>query len=117
MADKPKLNTVYELEGIDGETIRLTLAYRYLYQLRAKHRDQYDDYNTIMMKGAKDYFDNITILYTAYLCELIAEKGDTDGCWGFDEFMDHLPVDNMEVMRAVGMLVAPKKTMASAALS
>lgn len=114
---KPKLSTVYELETIDGEKMKLTLAYRHLYQLRAKHRYQYDDYNRIMMKGAKDYFDNITILYTAYLCELIAETGDTDGCMGFDEFMDHLPIDNTEIMRAVGMLIAPKKTMASVALS
>lgn len=117
MADKPKLSTVYELETIDSDKVKLTLAYRHLYQLRAKHRAQYDEYNRIMMKGAKDYFDNITILYTAYLCELIAEKGDTEGCMGFDEFMDVLPVDNMEIMRAVGMLVSPKKTMASAALS
>lgn len=117
MAEKPKLSTVYELETIDGGKLKLTLAYRHLYQLRAKHRAEYDEYNRIMMKGAKDYFDNITILYTAYLCELIAENGDTDGCMGFDDFMDVLPVDQMEVMRAVGMLVSPKKTMASAALS
>lgn len=117
MADKPKLNTTYELETIDGEKMKLTLAYRYLYQLRAKHRPQYDDFNSIVMKGAKDFFDNITVLYTAYLCESIAEKGDTDGCVGFDEFMDLLPVDQTEIMRAVGMLISPKKTMASAALS
>lgn len=116
-ANKPKLNTVYELEGIDGETIKLTLAYRHLYQLRAKHRDQYEEFNRIMMKGAKDYFDNLSLLYTAYLCEAIAETGDTSGCRSFDEFLDMLPIDNQEVMRAVGMLIAPKKTMASAALS
>lgn len=117
MADKPKLNTVYELETIDGGKIKLTLAYRYLYQLRAKHRAQYDEYNAIMMKGAKDYFDNFTVLYTAYLCQLIAENGDTEGCMGFDDFLDLMPQDNTDVMRAVGMLIAPKKTMASAALS
>lgn len=116
-ASKPKLNTTYELEGIDGEPIKLTLNYRYLYQLRAKHRDQYNDFNLIMMKGAKDFFDNITILHTAYLCEAIAETGDTSGCKSFDEFMDMLPVDTQEVMKAAGMLVAPKKMMASAALS
>lgn len=116
-ASKPKLNTTYELEDINGDKIKLTLAYRYLYQLRAKHREQYEEFNRIMMKGAKDYFDNISVLYTAYLCEAIAENGDTGGCKSFDDFLDILPVDMQEVMRAVGMLVAPKKTMASAALS
>lgn len=117
MESKPKLNSTYELETIDGEKMGLTLAYRYLYQLRAKHRDQYDEFNRIMMKGAKDYFDNITVLYTAYLCKAIEETGDTDKCVSFDEFMDLLPVDNVEIMRAVGMLISPKKAMASAALS
>lgn len=117
MADNPKLNTVYELEDVNGEKIRLTLAYRYLYQLRNRHRDQYEDYNRVMTKGMSDVFDNITVLYTAYLCNLIAETGDTAGCMSFDEFLDVLPADQSDVVRAVGMLIAPKKTMASAALS
>lgn len=115
--EKPKLNTVYELETNDGEKMKLTLAYRLLYKLRAKHRAEYDDYNRIMMKGAKDEFDNLTIIYTAYLCEQIDETGDTEGAMGFDEFMDLMPIDRSEVVRAVGMLIAPKKTMASAELS
>ena len=114
---KPKLNTVYEMPTIDGRTMKLTLAYRYLYQLRSKHREQYEDYSRIMMKGAKDYFDSISIIYTAYLCEAIAETGDTDGCMGFDDFLDALPIDQEDIMRAVGMLTSPKKMMASHALS
>lgn len=111
-----KLNTVYELETNEGDKLQLTLAYRYLYQLRSKHRDQYNDFNVIMTKGAKDFFDNVTILYTAYLCELMAEDGDTAGCMSYDDFMDVLP-EMEDVQKAVGMLVAPKKTMASANLS
>lgn len=112
-----KLNTTYTLEGNGGEEINLTLAYRYLYQLRSKHKQQYDEYNAIVTKGAKDEFDNITILYTAYLCHLIAENGNTDGCKSFDEFLDVLPYDRLEIAKAVGMLITPKKTMASADLS
>lgn len=117
MAYKPKLNTAYELETIDGEKMRLTLAYRYLYQLRSSHREQYNDFNRIIMKGADDYFDSITVLYTAHLCETIAETGGTEAAMSFDEFLDVLPGDQIEIMRAVGMLTSPKKTMASAALS
>lgn len=113
----PKLNTTYALETNDGGSIELTLAYRYLYQLRSKHRDQYNEYNAIMTKGANDEFDNLTILYTAYLCQLIAENGDTNGCMSFDEFLDLMPSDRVEIGKAVGMLIAPKKTMASVALS
>lgn len=112
-----KLNTTYTLEGNGGEEIKLTLAYRYLYQLRSKHKAQYDDYNKIITKGAQDEFDNITVLYTAYLCHLIAENGDTAGCMSFDEFLDILPYDREDIAKAVGMLISPKKTMASADLS
>lgn len=114
---KQKLNTTYELETNDGGTIKLTLAYGPLYKLRAKHRQEYDEYNRIMTKGAKDEFDNITILYTAYLCEQVDETGDTKDAMGFDDFLDLMPVDREDIARAVGMLMVPKKTMASAALS
>lgn len=111
-----KLSTVYEMETADGGKLKLTLAYRYLYQLRAKHRDQYEGVNRVLSKGAKDVFDNIEVLYAAYLCQLIAERGDTEGCMSFDEFLDVCPpFDGMAT--AVGMLVAPKKVTASAALS
>lgn len=112
-----KLNTTYTLETNDGGELKLTLAYRYLYQLRAKHKAQYDEYNRIMTKGAQDEFDNLTILYTAYLCHNIAVNGDTDDCMGFDDFLDLMPYDREDIGKAVGMLIAPKKTMASAALS
>lgn len=112
-----KINTVYELEGIDGGPLKLTLTYRNLYQLKKKHPQEYADYNKIMTKGSQDEFDNITVLYTAYLCQLIAETGDTEGAMSFDDFLDVLPFDRVEVSRAVGMLIAPKKTMASADLS
>lgn len=111
-----KLNTTYEMETADGGIIRLTLAYRYLYQLRAKHREQYEGVNRVLSKGAKDLFDNIEVLYGAYLCQLIADTGDTEGCMSFDEFLDVCPpFEDMAV--AVGMLVAPKKVKASAGLS
>lgn len=111
-----KKTTTYEIETTDGERIALTLSYRYLYQLRSKHREQYEDFNRIMTRGAKDLFDNLTVLYTAYLCQLIASDGDTAGAVSFDEFMDLMPAFE-DVAKTVGMLIAPKKTMASAALS
>lgn len=111
-----KLNTTYEMETANGGKLRLTLAYRYLYQLRAKHRDQYEGVNRVLSKGAKDIFDNLEVLYAAYLCQSIADTGDTEGCMTFDEFLDVCPpFEQMAI--AVGMLVAPKKVMASAALS
>ena len=112
-----KLNTSYELETLDGGKMKLTLAYRLLYQLRSKHRAEYEDYNRVVTKGAKDEFDNITVLYTAYLCQMIDDNGDTEGAMSFDEVLDLMPGDRLEIARAVGMLIAPKKTMASAALS
>lgn len=111
-----KLSTSYEMETADGGKIKLTLAYRYLYQLRANHRDQYEGVNRVLAKGAKDIFDNIEVLYAAYLCQSIADTGDTEGCMGFDDFLDVCPPFEQAAI-AVGMLIAPKKVMASAALS
>ena len=112
-----KLNSVYEIETNEGDKIKLTLAYKYLYKLRSTNKAAYDDYNNIMMKGPKDEFDNITIIYTAYLCSLLEDNGTTEGAMSYDDFLDVLPFDRVEITRAVGMLIAPKKTMASKALS
>lgn len=112
-----KLNTVYTMKSIDGDPIDLTLTYRYLLQLKRKHPEDYKEYNRIMTKGVEDEFDNIQIVYTGYLCQKIAETGDTASAMSFDDFVDILPFDRMEIARAVGMLVSPKKTMASAVLS
>lgn len=112
-----KLNTSYEMEALDGSKIPLTLTYRYLLQLKRKHPEDYKEYNRIMTKGVDDEFDNIQILYTGYLCQCIADNGDTKGAMSFDDFIDILPFDRVEIARTVGMLISPKKTMASAALS
>ena len=95
-----KLNTTYEIETLSGEKLKLTLSYRYLYQLRAKHREQYADFNRIMTTGAKDMFDNLTVLYTGYLCQRVAETGDTEGAMSFDDFMDACPASGRDAPRA-----------------
>ena len=113
--NKPALNTVYDFEAEDGQVLHLTLNYLSLYQLRAKHKEYYEEYNRIMTtNGVKDEFDNLKLLYTGYLCGLVQEKGSTDGAMDFEEFISILPPDRDIVMNAVGMLIAPKKTMASA---
>lgn len=110
-------NTFYELELENGGTARLTLAYIYLLRLKNTHAATYKEYNRVITKGAQDELDNLTVLYTAYLCGLIADSGSTDGCMTYEEFLEVAPLDRQECARAIGMLLAPKKTMASAALS
>ena len=112
-----KLNTVYEMEDINGEPLKMTLTYRNLLQLKRKHPDVYADYNKVATAGAKDEFDNITILYTGYLCQRIAETGGIGDALSFDDFLDILPVDHADVTIAAAMLISPKKTMASGVLS
>lgn len=113
VAPNMKLNSVYEMPTVDGDKIKLTLTYRWLYALKTKYKDTYEDYNRIMTKGFTDEFDNITVLYTAYLCEYISEHGNTDNAMSYDDFLDVLPFDRQEIARAVGMLISPKKAMAS----
>lgn len=112
-----KLNTTWTMEGIDGQEIKMTLTYRYLLQLKRKHPDDYKEYNRVMTKGAQDEFDNIQVLYTGYLCQQIQDSGDTKDALSYDEFIDIMPMDRQEIVKALGMLVAPKKTMASEDLS
>lgn len=107
------LNTFIPFELETGETVNLTLTYRNLLKLKTKHRDQYAEYNKVMTKGAQDEFDNLTVVYTAYLCGLIAENGDTDGCMDYEEFLSVVTPDREYLMTTLAMLIAPKKATAS----
>lgn len=108
------MSNLYEFELDTGETVKLTLAYGHLYKLKSKRPDDYKTYNAIMAKGVKDEIEGIVILYTGYLCGIIAQGGDLDEAMDFEEFLSVLPVDREDVGNAVGMMIAPKKMKASA---
>lgn len=99
-------NTCYTYTFEDGDKAELTLAFYALYQLKAKNKSVYDEYNKIMTKGAAEELDMITILYAAYLCANIA---DIASCMGKEEFMIKCGSDRHAIKEAMEHLIKPKK--------
>ena len=112
---EPK-NTFVDIELETGEVVRATLTFYYLYKLKTSEKGLYKRYNAIMNKGPQDEFDNITILYTAYMCAQIAEDA-VDDAMSEEEFMASLSPDREYMGELLQLLVNPKKATASAALS
>lgn len=106
MDNKKMLNTVADFELADGTTVKLTLTFYSLYQLKAKAKGIYERYNKIMTKGPQEELENVTILYTAYLC---ANVKDIESCMSEIEFMQLMPVDREYVGNILSELIRPKK--------
>lgn len=111
--DNRMLNTTYDFPLIDGSTVKLTLAFYYLYQLRSNHRDLYDRYNKIMQNTQKnevDILDMVTVCYVGYMCAHLNDENILSE----EEFYMMCGSDMNEVGKAMNHLVNPKKLQASA---
>jgi hypothetical protein len=104
--DKKKLNTVYDFELEDGTVVTMTLRFYSLYQLKSKNKSVYDRYNKIMTKGPTEELENVTILYTAYLCANVEHIED---CISEIEFLQRMPTDREYISTILGGLINPKK--------
>lgn len=103
----PKIldSTKQEFVMLSGKKVLMTLSFRRLLQLKTTNKAQYSRYNAIMMNGPEDMFDNVTILYTAYLCAL----EENEAAMTYDEFIDDLPPFMNEINEMVQSLIRPKK--------
>lgn len=99
-------NTFYEYTFEDGESVKMTLAFYFLYQLKNINKGLYERYNKIMMNGAKEEIEMITVLYTAYMCANITDAGN---CMSEEEFMIKCGQDRLAVRNAVDELTKAKK--------
>lgn len=99
-------NTCIDFKFEDGDSVKMTLAFYALYQLKAKNKAIYDKYNQLMTKGVNEELDMITILYAAYLC---ANINDIDSCMKLEEFMQKCGSDRHAIRDAMELLVKPKK--------
>ena len=107
--DKKMLNTYYDFELADGTTVKLTLNFYFLYQLRSKNRSLYDRYNKILNNQSKkdytyDEIDNMEILYTAYCCANM----DSENMLSEEDFYMLCGSDRKAVGTAIKALLAPK---------
>lgn len=108
MDAKKMLNTTYDFELADGSTVKLTLAFYHLYQLKAKNKALYEKYNKIMSAQSQNHYDdleNIAILYTAYCCANL----NNDDLMTEEEFMMACGSDRAAVGNALKALINPKK--------
>ena len=99
-------NTCIEFKFEDGDSVKMTLAFYALYQLKAKNKAIYDKYNEIMTKGAKEEFDMLHVLYAAYLCANIEA---IEICMTFEQFMQKCGSDRYAIKEASEQLIKPKK--------
>ena len=113
MADVKMKNTFVDVELETGEVVKATLTYYHLLQLKNKHKDIYDRYNKIMVKGPQDEFDNLTIIYTGYLCAVLAESSIEDAM-SEEEFICAFTPDREYTGQILSQLINPKKAKASA---
>lgn len=100
------MSSMSQLSLENGEVVNLTLNFAALYKLRSIKKDLYDKYNKIIMTGAADLFDTVTVLYTAYLC---ANINDVDACMEYEAFLEKLPYTPRELVSKANELVSPKK--------
>lgn len=103
--DNKKLNTTTDFEFYDGTTVKLTLTFYAIYQLKNKNKSLYDRYSRIMTKGPADELEMITVLYAAYVCA----NSDDENILTEEEFLMQCGSDRMAVKKAIEELVQPKK--------
>jgi len=114
--DNKKLNTTYDFPLEDGTTVKLTLNFYYLYQLRSKYGELYKRYNTIMQTTNKndiDILDMVTICYVGYVCA----NQNEETILTEDEFYLLCGSDMNVIGKAVNHLINQKKTKVSEARS
>lgn len=99
-----RMNTVVEYEFYDGTTVKMTLTFYALYQLKSKNKALYDRYNKIMSTKNSDELDMITVLYVAYVCANDGEDLMTE-----EEFLFKCGSDRIALKDAVEQLLQPKK--------
>lgn len=68
---------------LDGQEVELELTLDSLHQLKEKRNEDYLRINSILLNGVTDIFEQIIILYTAYLC---ANIENIDTCMSYEEF-------------------------------
>lgn len=99
-------NTCIDFKFEDGDSVKMTLAFYALYQLKAKNKQIYDKYNEVMTKGAKEELDLVIVLYAAYLC---ANLNEVEGLLTFEEFLQKCGSDRYSIKEASEKLIKPKK--------
>ena len=99
-------NTYQELELMDGTTIKMTLNFARLLNLKNNNAGLYDRFMKVLQNKNFDIvFDSLTVLYTGYLCANITEESVLSE----EEFIELVPFDLELINVAAGKLIQSKK--------
>lgn len=104
---KKMKNTEYDFRLADGTTVKCTITFYFLYQLKNKNKSLYARYNKILQDTDKDSFDildMVTIVYVGYVCAHLHDENIMTE----EEFLQLCGSDLQEISKAVTALVRPK---------
>lgn len=104
-------NTYREYKFPSGETIKCTVAFKFLLKLREQNKKIYKKVNDGILNGiGEDLFDSVSILYGAYICACYAgENGGESTIMNESEFIDKIEDDITGVFNACFDLINKKK--------
>lgn len=106
---KPKLNTTIDFPLNDGRTVKLTITWGLLIQLRSKSKHDYERYSKMVTGGVQnDVLGALTVVYIGYLCNYIDENGSADGAMSESQFAELAPNDYALVLNTMNELLSPK---------
>lgn len=108
--NKMKLATTVDFELFDGTKVQCTLAMFRLKIMASKRQSLYKDVVRFLSKGAEDIFEQIRLVYAAYVCANL----DAENLMTEEEFIIACGSDYTGVGEVVQKLIDPKKRTASA---
>lgn len=103
-------HTYREYKFPNGETIKLTVAFKFLLVLRERNEKIFERLNDGLLMGVKELTKAIYVMYGAYLCACYAgENGGEENIMTESEFIDKLDDDLLDVMVVCTDLINKKK--------
>ena len=95
----------------NGETIKCTVAFKFLLKLREQNKRIYKKLNDGIVNGiGEDMLDSVLILYGAYICACYAgENGGADNIMSESDFVEKLDDDIVGVISVCLDLISKKK--------
>lgn len=104
-------HTYTEYKLANGETIKCTVAFKYLLKLREQNKRIYKKLNDCIINGmGEDMAESALVLYGAYLCACYAgENGGAEKPITESDFVEMLDDDIVGVLTACLALISKKK--------
>ncbi len=100
--------TEYTFPG--GETIKCTVAFRFLPKLREHNKRIYTKLNHALINGVDELLETAYILYGSYLCACFAgENGGIENIMSEDDFINALEDDLISVMQTCNSFLNKRK--------